>query len=70
MRKEKLCLKEALFAARSPFVVSEKPEPNCITPYKSAPIVDFTEMNVNFSKMNIDFIDLDVNFSLINVSIG
>ena len=63
MQKEKLCLEEAFSTARSPFVVSEKPEPKCITPCKSAPIVDFSEMNV-------DFIDLDINFSQINVSIG
>jgi hypothetical protein len=63
MQKEKLCLEEALSAARSSFVVSEKPKPKCVTPCKSAPIVDFSEMNV-------DFIDLDVNLSQINVSIG
>jgi hypothetical protein len=63
MRKEKLCLEEALSAARSLFVVSEKPEPKCVTPCKSVPIVDFSEMNV-------DFIDLYVNFSRINVFIG
>jgi hypothetical protein len=40
MRKEKLCLKEALSAARSSFVVSEKPKPKCVTPCKSAPIID------------------------------
>jgi hypothetical protein len=34
----KLYLEEALSVARSPFVVSEKPKPKCVIPYKSAPL--------------------------------
>jgi hypothetical protein len=53
MRKKKLCREEALSEARSLFVVSEKPEPKCVTSCKSATIVDFSEMNVEFSQINV-----------------